>query len=365
MPATDTIFDYSTLRMLNQTIAELYNDELPLSTRLLTFLNNIVSFVYYDKATILFFYKDEDGVYHKHSSISMNWEDKADIVKTYDDYYCQHDDTLPIFDMDRPIVFRSSTFFDPKERKNNEYWRDYLIPTNCIYSLEGNLQLKNSENLRGAFNFYRGKEKADFTEWDVQVISLLQPHLSSILKHYGTNSDSAQMMFALENYSCVGVAAFDANCQVIRSNSTYKKLESSEKYGNVIAPKAISLCLELSSSKSQNGNGTIEYKFSDFPIFMEVSKTSDSLSDSKVRYMVMVYDLSHFVKETLNTTKDQYTLSPREFEILQKVLKGKSNEQIASEMYVSVPTVKKHLASIYGKMDIKNQKQIFEKLNLD
>ena len=43
-------------------------------------------------------------------------------------------------------------------------------------------------------------------------------------------------------------------------------------------------------------------------------------------------------------------LTPRELEILQLVLKGKTNRAIASEIYVSERTVEFHLDNIYTKI---------------
>ena len=78
----------------------------------------------------------------------------------------------------------------------NVYWTDYLIPSNCVYSLEGNLQIK-THKIKGAFNFYRGEEKTDFSEKDVALMALLQPHLSNVLKYYGEEKDATSIFFCL------------------------------------------------------------------------------------------------------------------------------------------------------------------------
>lgn len=356
--------DYSEVKHTNQIIHNLYNMDLPLHNRIMNFLNEVISLIYFDRATILFYYKDENEVYHKHSSISLNWEKQADTVKQYDTYYCQFDDTLPVFDQPSPIIFRSSAFFNQETRMKNIYWTDYLIPSNCIYSLEGNLQIK-SNRIKGAFNFYRGEEKADFSEKDAALMALLQPHLSNVLKYYGEENDATSIFFMLENYNCIGVAMLDAFHSVIRSNSTYKTLIDSIQDNSSIINKINSLCSKLSSVKTFTGdNASIEHKFEDAPIFISVSKLAEAASPGDAQYICMIYDLSYFIAKTLDQTKDKYTLTAREFDILKAILKGKSNEEIASDLYLSLPTVKKYLTSIYSKMDIKNQKQIFEKLKL-
>jgi LuxR family maltose regulon positive regulatory protein len=50
-------------------------------------------------------------------------------------------------------------------------------------------------------------------------------------------------------------------------------------------------------------------------------------------------------------------LSGRELEIPQLVAAGKSNRRIATELFVSVGTVKTHLNNIYRKLDARSRTQ--------
>lgn len=45
-------------------------------------------------------------------------------------------------------------------------------------------------------------------------------------------------------------------------------------------------------------------------------------------------------------------ISEREFEVLQFIYEGKTNQQIASEIFVSINTIKKHINSAYLKLDV-------------
>ncbi len=53
-------------------------------------------------------------------------------------------------------------------------------------------------------------------------------------------------------------------------------------------------------------------------------------------------------------------LSHREIEVLRLIASGRSTEQIASELYITVGTVRNHLKSIYGKLDAHNRVQAVE-----
>jgi LuxR family maltose regulon positive regulatory protein len=50
-------------------------------------------------------------------------------------------------------------------------------------------------------------------------------------------------------------------------------------------------------------------------------------------------------------------LSNREIEVLKMLAKGASNNDIAASLFISPETVKRHLSTIYRKMDVKNRHQ--------
>lgn len=50
-------------------------------------------------------------------------------------------------------------------------------------------------------------------------------------------------------------------------------------------------------------------------------------------------------------------LSPREEEVLQRIAEGASTTEVAEQLYISVKTVKNHLASIYEKLDARDRTQ--------
>lgn len=53
----------------------------------------------------------------------------------------------------------------------------------------------------------------------------------------------------------------------------------------------------------------------------------------------------------------ELSLTPREIEILALITRGASTTRIGAELYISVKTVKNHLASIYEKLDVTDRTQ--------
>jgi diguanylate cyclase (GGDEF)-like protein len=59
----------------------------------------------------------------------------------------------------------------------------------------------------------------------------------------------------------------------------------------------------------------------------------------------------------------KYSFTYREKEIALLLLSGKSNIEIASALYIGLSTVKKHISSIFRKMDVKSRTELVSKLN--
>ncbi len=50
-------------------------------------------------------------------------------------------------------------------------------------------------------------------------------------------------------------------------------------------------------------------------------------------------------------------LTPRELEVLRRLALGRTNKEIASELFISEETVKSHLARVFAKLDVENRSQ--------
>ena len=51
-------------------------------------------------------------------------------------------------------------------------------------------------------------------------------------------------------------------------------------------------------------------------------------------------------------------LSDREVEVVQAIAKGRTNTEIAAELFISLSTVKSHLASIHNKLGVRNRVEV-------
>lgn len=55
-------------------------------------------------------------------------------------------------------------------------------------------------------------------------------------------------------------------------------------------------------------------------------------------------------------------LTEKEFEILQDLIEGKTNQQMASKHFVSINTIKTHIKKVYVKLDVHSRVEVIQKL---
>ena len=53
-------------------------------------------------------------------------------------------------------------------------------------------------------------------------------------------------------------------------------------------------------------------------------------------------------------------MTAREKEVVELIIKGKKNKEIAEELFIDIATVKSHINKIYKKSEVKNRKELLE-----
>ena len=58
---------------------------------------------------------------------------------------------------------------------------------------------------------------------------------------------------------------------------------------------------------------------------------------------------------------EQHSITQREFEVLELMAKGHSNQEIADQLFVSLNTVKTHSSNLFSKLDVKRRTQAVQR----
>ena len=83
-----------------------------------------------------------------------------------------------------------------------------------------------------------------------------------------------------------------------------------------------------------------------------------AVGDALISPSITVRYLHRFVNAALTLTPPQHPLSERELDVAHAVARGLGNQEIASELYISLSTVKTHLTSIQTKLHLRNRVEI-------
>lgn len=79
----------------------------------------------------------------------------------------------------------------------------------------------------------------------------------------------------------------------------------------------------------------------------------------EVEVLVPVSSNTTFVQDDAQMKK--LGISQREYEVLQLMSEGLSNQEIADKLFISLPTVKTHATNLYVKLDVKRRTQAVQR----
>ena len=70
---------------------------------------------------------------------------------------------------------------------------------------------------------------------------------------------------------------------------------------------------------------------------------------------------SYFEKKINTAAIDSLEISKRELDVLNLIVRGMSNQEIADKLFISLSTVKTHTSNLFVKMDVKRRTQAIQK----
>ncbi len=358
-----SLLDNKELFELNQLFAGLYEND-NYQQAFTKFLENLKDLIKFQKGDV-YVYRNEDEHINFEDFFVVDWGDGY--LDQYINNYADIDDALPIVSLKQPVMFRSSDVFIRDERMKTKYYNELLLPAGMEHSIEGNIYVGDDGYVAG-IGIHRSDNFGDFTQKELEIMKLSRPHLVNVARKFIDNKSDidafALGINALDDIGEIGICILDENFNVENSNIERNDLVQSE-YAGEMTRMLIILCKSLKEKVKKDG-------FSEFP---EENKVQSRISFGKATYYVevmcreygdkshkfvaTVYDLNTVFENMLLEVKDRFHLTQREFDILKCAVKGMSNSEIARELFISVPTVKKHLTNVYQKMNIEGKHQVF------
>jgi DNA-binding CsgD family transcriptional regulator len=230
-------------------------------------------------------------------------------------------------------ALRISDFLSLREFRRLDLYAFVCRPLGVDYVMKLFLPIRNG--IARSLVFDRGRR--DFDERDRLLVDVLQPHLVSlceaarnrhVLATLEARKESAQSLVVLGPGGAVDFAGSDAR-------ELLHRYFSSEPGGRL--PEAVSRWLRAESTRLNREWARIE------PARPFVIESGD-------RRLVV-----QRVRDVLLLREEVASLTTREREILQLVAEGRSNAEIAIQLWLSAGTVRIHLQHIYAKLGVQSR----------
>ncbi|MEA5040196.1 MAG: LuxR C-terminal-related transcriptional regulator [Clostridiaceae bacterium] len=209
----------------------------------------------------------------------------------------------------------------------------------------------------GEIYLHRSRETADFDEEEMFVLRLLQPHISMVFHVIHTVTAVNYLETEGGHLSKTGLCLLDKDLSLAGSNVTgLEMLKAQTIFGSSILYHVKELCEDMRTDakgsapilrsgiwKTDNGNLTADVLFYGsgsgrrnrrFFVSMEFEDGSQIVTDYKFKF------------------------TKREADLIDGVIQGKNNAQLAASLQLSENTIKTHICSIYRKVGARNRTEL-------
>jgi DNA-binding CsgD family transcriptional regulator len=276
------------------------------------------------------------------------------LPRMYVDYYSDLDPTgLPDYIKGNvspracspiPTVFDLMEVVDYKSLVSTEFYNDFFKAGGIYYDLVAFASASSSA--RGAVCLHRAPQRKPFSAEDVAILDMIAPFVGNHLEKMA----SASVLSILHTASGKGVILCDVQGRVLFCNEVAREL---------CAPmRRIDGTLRLVEDVSFIG-----YSLGDLDVLaescnVEVSSREVVLEQGRLGQLVTLEPRDGNTLAWADQLKERFGLSPREIEVLSRVMAGGANKEIAQALFITEYTVKKHLQGIAAKVGARTRTSI-------
>ena len=219
------------------------------------------------------------------------------------------------------------------------------------------MRIVYQENFMGEIYLHRSKDKPDFDEEDLFVLGLLQPHVSTIFHIIHTMTAAKFMETENGKVHGKGLCLLDENLTIAGVNvAALDLLRMSTVFGSSVLYHVKEFCEDLLSEKpgtasiSQHDTA-IQTKQGVLLVHLMFQRAA---KERKGKFFVTM----EFEEQQQAASEYKLKFTKREADIIDGVIQGKNNAQLAAVLNLSENTIKTHIKSIYRKVGAKNRTEL-------
>ena len=187
------------------------------------------------------------------------------------------------------------------------------------------------------------------------------PELAKIIQQKFTAFEEVDLLFIASNGQemleklsehQIDVILMDINMPVMNGIDATKKVK--EKYPNikVIMHTVFDEEDKIFESILAGATGYLLKDDKPTKIFLSIEEAMEGGAPMSVSIASKVLN---FIKADSERSNEEFNLTPRELQILQRIGKGENYQQIADVLFISPKTVRNHIEKIYKKLQVHNK----------
>lgn len=255
-------------------------------------------------------------------------------------------------------VYKSEDLRRGVVRIEEEPRNHFLVSQENFYIVCIRIVYKNK--FMGEIYLHRSLDKPDFDIEEMFILQLLQPHVSNIFNIIHTVSAVQYLEENKQVNSRKGICVFDSELFLTGGNATgVEMLKVVTVYGSSILYHIKEFCGDIiDPEKKSNRNSAVYHskalKTAGADLNIDIFVKYGKKFSSDKQFIILM----EFCNSEQLTTEYKFKFSIREAEIIDGIIQGKNNAQLAHTFRLSENTIKTHIKNIYKKTGTNNRAEL-------
>jgi DNA-binding CsgD family transcriptional regulator len=210
----------------------------------------------------------------------------------------------------------------------------------------------------GEIYLHRSKDKPDFDEEDMFLLQLLQPHVSTVFNIIHTVTAVKYLETDSGRLDRKGLCLMDAELSITGGNVTgLEMLKMPTVFGSSVLYHVKEFCESI--FVDQKGESGVIFRQTSLKtgnriLLVDIAFQWDRKWKSGTKFFITM----NFTNEEQSMPEYKFKFTKREADIIDGVIQGKNNPQLAAALALSENTIKTHIQSIYRKVGANNRTEL-------
>ena len=254
------------------------------------------------------------------------------------------------------LVYKSSEYAQGIVRVSGEPRSDFLVSQEDFYI--ACMRIIYKDQFMGEIYLHRSHDKLDFDEEDMFILRLLQPHVSTVFHIIHTLNTVKDLEAENSRSSKKGLCLFDSELSLLAGNVTgLDMLKATTVFGSSILYHIKELCEDI-LAESVKGVSLMQRTASLKTVQGMLLVDIVYQQNEKVKREARFYVLMELESKEQVIADYRFKFTKREADIIDGIIQGKNNAQLANRLHLSENTIKTHVQNIYRKVGANNRTEL-------